>query len=114
MQPTGMILGIFYDGALAALSYLRYDTLHGYPFLEFSPCPGRKIEHGMHLVGNLTIGVEDSQVDEVISAIERSCESHAPQKTGLFGLLGSGARSETGGPDHANIYVFDVEHYEEI
>jgi uncharacterized protein YaaQ len=62
----------------------------------------------------LLIGVENELVDEVIEAIERCCESALPVSNGIFGLLGSGSSRERGQPDHANIFVFDVEYYEEI
>lgn len=92
-----------------------YEALHmlgilGIPAVRLSSTFGP----GGQVSMTLLIGVEEDLVDEVIEAIERCCESSQPVSGGIFGLLGSGSSKEQGRPEHANIFVFDVEYYEEI
>ena len=92
-----------------------YEALHmlgilGIPTVRLSSTIGPRGRVSLTLL----IGVEEELVDKVIETITNCCESPVVQRGGLFGLLVSGqSRSETT-PDQAYIYVFDVEHYEEI
>ena len=91
-----------------------YEVLH---MLGILGIPATRLSSTLGLGGQvsftLLIGVEWELVDEVIEIIEGCCEAPIAASKGLFGLLGSGQDDQVQ-PDHANIFVFDVEYFEEI
>ncbi len=62
----------------------------------------------------LLIGIEENQVEEVSQAIIDCCEEPPKFHHGLFNLIPGVKNLEEIEVDHARVYVFAVEHYEEI
>jgi CPA1 family monovalent cation:H+ antiporter len=92
-----------------------FETLH---MLGIMGIPAIRLASNLGPSGQISltllIGVEEEQLDEVIEAIMNCCSPEQPIRRGLFNLLPGQEPKEDGQPDHANVYVFDVEHYEEI
>jgi CPA1 family monovalent cation:H+ antiporter len=93
-----------------------YETLH---MLAILGIPTVRLSSNMGPEGVLAItmfiGVEASQVEEVLSAIAKCCEVEPKRQSGILGLLNAGAATTAEEQaEIASIYVFDIEHYEEI
>lgn len=92
-----------------------YETLH---MLGIMGVPAIRLASNLGPSGQISltllIGVEEEQLDEVMDAIMNCCGPRQPIRRGIFNLLPGQEPTDEARPDHANIYVFNVEHYEEI
>jgi uncharacterized protein YaaQ len=92
-----------------------YETIH---MLTILGIPTTRLSSTMGPSGavsiTLVIGVEASQVDEVINTIAKCCAIEPVRRPGLLGLLNAGASNISEQAETASIYVFEIEHYEEI
>ena len=62
----------------------------------------------------ILMGVEERQVQTVVEALIDTAKAPPVFERGVFNLLPSGSQEETVMIDDAQVFVFDVEHYEEI
>lgn len=93
-----------------------YETLH---MLAIRGIPTIRLTSNLGPSTNLSItmiiGAEASQVEEIISTITKCCELPQVRKGNILSLIN--ARNKTKleqQAETASIFVFDVEHYEEI
>jgi len=62
----------------------------------------------------LLMGIEETQVEMVVNTIIRCCEEPPKFQRGLFNLLPGTTSEEEHQINNSHVYVFNVEHYEEI
>jgi uncharacterized protein YaaQ len=92
-----------------------YESLHmlgilGIPVTRLTSHLGP----GGQLSLTMLIGVEEEQVDEVIETIMKCCDDEPEVRRGLFGLFGAQTATEGKSLEKSSVFVFDVEHFEEI
>ena len=93
-----------------------YETLH---MLAIRGIPTIRLTSNLVPSGILSItmiiGAEESQVEEIVNTITSCCETPPVRQTGLFGFLNAAAATSLDKQTEiASIYVFEVDHYEEI
>ncbi len=92
-----------------------YETLH---MMSILGIPTTRLES--HLGPNgipsitLLMGIEESQIEMVIESIIDCCDEPPAFRRGFFDLLPAVETEEEIQINNSNVYVFDVEHYEEI
>jgi len=94
-----------------------YETLH---MMSIMGIPTTRLASHLGPSGlpsiTLLIGIEETQVEDVVETIINCCEETPTFRRGLFNLLplpGSQSEKEIK-INNSNVYVFNVEHYEEI
>ncbi len=91
-----------------------YETLH---MMSIMGIPTTKLASHMGSDGlpsiTLLMGVEESQVDQVVESIAESAEEVPENRRSLFNLFPTRDVEEVR-VNNASVYVFNVEHYEEI
>jgi len=92
-----------------------YETLH---MMSIMGIPTTRLASHLGPNGHpsitLLIGVEEEQVEDVVETIIKCCEQTPTFRRGLFNLLPGGQPEEEIIINNSNVYVFNVEHYEEI
>jgi len=92
-----------------------YETLHmlsilGIPTTRLASYEGNTGQSRVTLM----MGVEENQVEVVVESIEETCKNTPEFNRGLFNLLPASGTEEVVNVNNARMYVFSVEHYEEI
>ena len=92
-----------------------YDTVHmmsimGIPTTRLASQLGSNGQQSVTLL----MGVEENQVETVVEMIIDCCKEPPQFRRGLFNLLPASTSEEEIEINNSNVYVFNVEHYEEI
>ena len=77
-----------------------------------SPLVSEHGEDGSPII-TLMMGIEEGQLDEVVETISKCCEEPPSFRRGLFNLFQKSAEQEIKILEN-KVYVFDIEHFEEI
>lgn len=92
-----------------------YETLH---MMSIMGIPTTRLFSQLGLGGKqsvtLLMGVEENQVEMVVNTIIDCCEEPPKFRRGLFDFLPSGDAEERIEINNSHVYVFNVEHYEDI
>lgn len=92
-----------------------YETLH---MMSIMGIPTTRLTSHLGPSGKpsitLLMGVEENQIEMVVDTIIDCCEEPPKFSRGLFNLLPAGDTQEEFRINNSHVYVFNVEHYEEI